>query len=127
MQNLYHDLVTGHAMTRILHLMNQTPIEWYCIKQATVAMATYSLEFITTQSMMDQIIDLHYALHMMSVPLDYHPTKQSSQLNSKLMKGWNILRFHHVRESVASGFLQLYHILRNGKSCQSPLEDPWIP
>ena len=37
---LYHDLVTGCTMTGILHLMNQTLIEWYCKKQATVA--TYS-------------------------------------------------------------------------------------
>ena len=28
--NLYHNLVMGHAMTSILHLVNQTPIEWYC-------------------------------------------------------------------------------------------------
>ena len=43
-------------MTRILHLVNQTPIEWYYKKQATVA--TYSSEFITMQSMTNQIIDL---------------------------------------------------------------------
>ena len=46
--NLSHDLVTGHAIARILHLVDQTAIEWYCKKQATVATATYSLEFITT-------------------------------------------------------------------------------
>ena len=35
-------------MTGILHLVSQTPIDWYGKKQATVAMATYSSEFITT-------------------------------------------------------------------------------
>ena len=54
--NLYHDLVTGHTMTRIFHLVNQTRIEWYCKKQATVAAATYSSDFIATLSMTDQII-----------------------------------------------------------------------
>ena len=44
--NLYHDLVTRCTMTGILHLVNQTPIEWYCKKQATVATVMYSLEFI---------------------------------------------------------------------------------
>ena len=60
--NLYHDLVTGCTMTGILHLVNQTPIEWYCKKQATVVTATYSLEFMATWSMTDQMIDLsiHY-------------------------------------------------------------------
>ena len=66
--NLYHDQYTGHTMTGILHLVNQTPIEWYCKKQATVATTTYSLEFITVRSMTDQIIDLQYTLHMMGVP-----------------------------------------------------------
>ena len=44
--NLYHDLFTGCAMTGILHQVNQTPIEWYCKKQATLATAMYSSEFV---------------------------------------------------------------------------------
>ena len=59
-------------MTRVLHLVNQTPIEWYCKKQPTVATVMYSFKFIATQSMTDQIIDLWCPLHMMGVPLDYH-------------------------------------------------------
>ena len=46
--NLYHDPVTECTLTGIPYLVNQTPIEWYCKKQATVATATYSLEFIAT-------------------------------------------------------------------------------
>ena len=42
-----HDLVAGSAVTGILHLVNQTPIESYCKKQATVATATYSSEYVT--------------------------------------------------------------------------------
>jgi hypothetical protein len=34
--NLYHDLVTGRALTAVLHLINQTPFDWYCKKQVTV-------------------------------------------------------------------------------------------
>ena len=30
-------------MTGILHLINQTSIDWHCKKQATVATAMYSL------------------------------------------------------------------------------------
>ena len=101
---LYHDFVTGHAMTGILHLVNQTPIEWYCKKQATIAAATYSSEFLTMQSMTDQIIDLQYTLHIMGVP-DYNSSaffdncaiiQQSNTPESKLMKHWNTLTFHHV-------------------------------
>ena len=28
--NLYHDYLTGRSVTGILHLVNQTPIDWYC-------------------------------------------------------------------------------------------------
>jgi len=39
--NLYHDLITGHAATDILHLVNSTPIDWYSKCQATVETAMY--------------------------------------------------------------------------------------
>ena len=45
--NHKHDLIMGCSMTRILHLVNQTPIKYYCRRQATVVTATYSLELIT--------------------------------------------------------------------------------
>ena len=28
--NLYHNYLTGRSVTGILHLVNQTPIDWYC-------------------------------------------------------------------------------------------------
>ena len=34
--NLYHDLITGRSVTGILHLINQTPIDWFTKRQATV-------------------------------------------------------------------------------------------
>ena len=38
---------------------------------------------------------------------------QSNISESKLMKHWNTLTFHCVREAVTSGFLQLNHIPGN--------------
>jgi hypothetical protein len=40
--NLYHDLVNGRLVTGVLHLFNQTVIDWYSKKQAT-AIHGYSL------------------------------------------------------------------------------------
>jgi hypothetical protein len=34
--NLYHDLLTGRAVTGILHFLNGTPIDWYSKRQDTV-------------------------------------------------------------------------------------------
>ena len=39
--NLYHDLATGRAVSGVLHFVNQTPIEWFTKKQATVETSTY--------------------------------------------------------------------------------------
>jgi hypothetical protein len=60
--NLYHDLITGRAVTGIIHFMNQTPIECYSKKQATVETATYGAEFVAARVAVDQIIDLQTTL-----------------------------------------------------------------
>ena len=59
-------------MTGVPHLVNQTPIEWYCKKQATVVTVTYSSKFVATCTMTNQISDLCYKLCMMGVPLNCH-------------------------------------------------------
>jgi hypothetical protein len=56
--NLYHDMVTGRSVTAILHFLNQTPMDWYSKKQATVETATFGSEFITARTTIDQIVDL---------------------------------------------------------------------
>jgi hypothetical protein len=44
--NLYHDMVTGRSVTAIIHFLNQTLMDWYSKKQATVETATFGSEFI---------------------------------------------------------------------------------
>jgi hypothetical protein len=39
--NLVHCLVTGRSMSGIIHLVNQTPTQWFCKKQNVVETATY--------------------------------------------------------------------------------------
>jgi hypothetical protein len=46
--NLHHDLVTGRAMSGIIHLINQKPITTYCKKEKTVEIATYGSEFMVS-------------------------------------------------------------------------------
>ena len=36
---LYHDMLSGRSVTRILHFVNKCPIDWYSKKQGTVEMA----------------------------------------------------------------------------------------
>jgi hypothetical protein len=56
--NLYHDMVTGRSVTAILHFLNQTPMDWYSKKQATVETATFNSEFIAARTTINQIIHL---------------------------------------------------------------------
>jgi hypothetical protein len=39
--NLYHDILTGRSVTRILHPFNQTLIEWYSKLQVGLEAATF--------------------------------------------------------------------------------------
>jgi hypothetical protein len=66
--NLYHDMVTGRSVTAILHFLNQTPMDWYSKKQATVETATFGSEFIAARTTINQIVDLRTTLHYLGVP-----------------------------------------------------------
>jgi hypothetical protein len=118
--NLYHDMVTGRSVTAILHFLNQTPMDWYSKKQATVETATFGSEFIAARTTIDQIVDLRMTLRYLGVPIreksyvfgdnktviDASPTP-----HAKLHKRHNALSFHCVREAVASKYVTIFHLL----------------
>lgn len=117
--NLYHDLVTGRAVTGILHLLNQTPIDWYSKRQATVETATYGSEFVAARICTDQVIDLRTTLRYLGVPIkgkSYMFGDNQSVINnatiphSALKKRHNALSYHRVREAIAAHILTFLKI-----------------
>jgi hypothetical protein len=60
--NLYHNILTGRSVTGILHMCNQTLIDWYSKRQATAETATFGLEFTAARIAVDQIINLRTTL-----------------------------------------------------------------
>jgi hypothetical protein len=101
--NLLHDLLTGKSVTGILHLVNQTPIDWYSKKQATVETATYGSEFVAARTCTDQSIDLRNTLRYLGVPVEDESymfgdnksvVDSSSSPHAKLHKRHTILSFH---------------------------------
>ena len=52
--NLYHDMLSGRSVMGILHFFNQTPVEWFSKKQATVETATYGSEFVAAKTAVQQ-------------------------------------------------------------------------
>jgi hypothetical protein len=62
-------LVAGKSVTAILHFLNQTPMDWYSKKQATVETSTFGSEFIAARTTIDQIVDLRTTLRYLGVPI----------------------------------------------------------
>jgi hypothetical protein len=117
--NLYHDLVTGSAMSGIIHLVSQTPIASYCKKQKTVETATYGSEFMVALHACERTIDLRYTLCMMGIPTDVPAwafgdnasvITSSTIPQSTLNKRHNALSYHCVCESIAAKILYLVHV-----------------
>jgi Reverse transcriptase (RNA-dependent DNA polymerase) len=117
--NLYHDLLTGRAVTGILHFCNQTPIDWYSKKQSTVETATYGSEFVAARTCVEQILELRHTLRYLGVPIcgkSYMFGDNESVVNSsmhphaKLHKRHTMLSFHQVRQAIAHKILNFFHI-----------------
>jgi hypothetical protein len=117
--NLMHDLLTGRSMSGILHFLNQTPIQWFCKKQATVETATYGSEFMVARQATEQILDLRYTLRMMGIPIDGQSwlfgDNQSVITSatipaSTLNKRHNALSYHRVRECIAMRIIYFMHV-----------------
>jgi hypothetical protein len=117
--NLYHDMLTGRSVTGILHLCNQTLIDWFSKQQATVETATFGSEFTAARIAVDQVIDLRTTLRYLGVPVkaksfmfgdNQAVVTNSSIPHSSLNKRHNALAYHRVREMIALKVLGYYWI-----------------
>ena len=114
-----HCKVTGRSTTGVFHMVNQTPIEAYSKKQATVETATYGSEFVAARTATEQIMDLRFTLRSMGVPIedkawmlgDNKSVITSSTIPfSLLSKRHNALAYHRVRSAIAGGYLNFCYI-----------------
>ena len=112
--NLLHDLAIGRSVVGILHLINQTPIDWHAKKAATVETATYGSEFLAARTCVEQVIDLRTTLRYLGVPIrdksymfgdNKSVVDSASTPHAKLHKRHTMLSFHRVREAIASGMI----------------------
>jgi len=67
--NLLHCKVMGQPVTGILDFVNQTPIDWFSKKQATVEAATYGSEFVAACTCVERSIQLWDTLRYLGVPI----------------------------------------------------------
>ena len=104
--NLMHDLTMGRSATGILHLLNQTPINYFLKHQGQVETATCGSEFVVARTATEQIMDLRYSLRALGVCLDGPSwmfgdngsvVTSSTIPHSCLSKHWNALSYYCVR------------------------------
>jgi hypothetical protein len=117
--NLYHDLVSGKAVTGILHFFNKTPIDWFSKLQSTVETATFGSEYVAARTCTEQIIDLRLTLRYLGVPLEGASymfgdnetvVNTAAQPHGKLHKRHNALSYHKTRASIAAGITRFHHV-----------------
>jgi hypothetical protein len=84
-----------------------------------VETATYGSEFMVARQATEQILDLHYTLHMMGISIngkswlfgDYQSVITLAMIpKSTLNKRHNALSYHHVHECIAMGIINLLHV-----------------
>ena len=117
--NLMHDITTGKSVSATLHLLNQTPVEWFSKKQRTVETATYGSKFVATRTAVDQIVELRNILRYLGVPLvkstdlfgDNQSVVDSVSIPHYSLHIWYlILSFHHVQEAVAAEIIKFHYL-----------------
>lgn len=115
--NLWHDYITGKALTGVMHFINQTLYDWYCKAQATVETATFGSEFVAARTATDQIIDVRTTLRYFGVPITHKSymfgdnqsvVTNSTLPHSTLQQRHHALAYHRVREAIASKVIS-YH------------------
>jgi len=117
--NLLHCKMTGRSVTGILDFVNQTPIDWFSKKQATVETATYGSEFVAARTCVERSVELRDTLRYLGVPIrkkaymfgdNESVVNSSTTPHAKLHKRHNALSFHRVREAIAAKIIGFYHV-----------------
>jgi hypothetical protein len=98
---------------------NNTAIKWYCKLQNTVESSTYGSELVAGRIATELAMEMRYKLRMLGVPIDGAVTmygdnmsviQSTSAPSSILKKKHNAIAWHHLREAVASGVIDLLHV-----------------
>ena len=108
--------MTRRSVTRILVLLNNTPISAYCKRQRTVETSTYGSEMVAAQIAVEIILEIRYALRMLGVPIertsllmeDNNSLLLNTTLPSSMLKKKHLgCSYHQIREAVLQELLIL--------------------
>ena len=120
--NLYHDLVSGKAVTGIMHFLNKTVVDTYSKLQSTVETATFGSEYVASKTAVDQIIDLRLSLRYLGVQVkgpsylfgdNQKVVETASVPYSKIHKRHVALAYHRTRWAIAAKIVKYFHVRGN--------------
>ncbi|KAL7455007.1 hypothetical protein ACHAWC_006593 [Mediolabrus comicus] len=109
--NLCHDMLSGKAVTGILHFINKTPFDWFSKKQNTVETATYGAESVAGRTAIEQMRANKLTLQYLGVPIKDTPilvgdnktvVDAATVPDSRLHKRHLMLTFHFLKAAIAS-------------------------
>ena len=124
---LFHDMVIGRSVTGIIDFLNQTPIDWFSKKQATVETTAYGSEFVTSRTCVERDVDLRTLLRYLGIPIHSKSimfrdnelvVNSATTPHVKLHKRHYALSFHRISEAVSSRVIDFYHL----KSEENPAD-----
>ena len=126
--------VTRRSTTGIIFFANGAPISWYSKRQNTIESSVFGSEFVALKIAMEMNEALRYKLRMMGVPIEGETSgfcdnklvdTNATIPQSTLQKKHNMIAYHKVRESVASGAIRLRH--EKGKENMSDALTKFLP
>ena len=103
------------SITGIIHLINQTPIKYFCKLQNTVEITTYGLELVAAKQCAEQIRELQETLKLIGIPIEESAwmlgnnssvITSSTIPSSALKKHYQTLSYHYVHTCAVHGFLK---------------------
>ena len=104
--------VTRRSQTSLLLFVNRAPIVWFSKQQNTIETSTFSSDFITMKTAVEQIESLHYKLRMFGIlienPMNVFFDNESVFKNMTipdltLKKKHTSICYHRLREAVTLG------------------------
>ena len=109
---------TRRSTTGIVFFVNGAPVKWYSKRQNTIESSVFGSEFVALKIAVEMNEALRYKLRMMGIAID-GPTNgfcdnksvvtNATIPQSTLQKKHNMVAYHKVRESVATGAIQIAH------------------
>ena len=112
-------LVTIRSVYEIALFLNNTCLRSTSKRQNAVKTASYGAEMVAGRLVVEQVIDLHYKLNFLGVPVEKASTLLGDNMSvitscsipsSNLKNKHNTIAYHRIREAVAAGIVKIKYV-----------------